>query len=374
MSLKPLSVYIHIPFCPSKCLYCDFTSQSGGEAYFDAYVAALRRHITTAAPDFAGYEVVTVFFGGGTPTVLSAAALGQILGEIKANFTMATNSFISVEANPETVDGAYLTALLNKGFNRLSLGVQSFDNRLLTAIGRAHDAQKAAQAVENAAKLAFDDINIDLIFALPFQTLADFDKTLNMALGLPITHISCYALTVEDSTPLAARQDLISAICDENDDRAMYTMAAQKLAAAGFEHYEISNWAKPGKKCCHNVGYWTGREYIGFGTAAHSFVRGKRFNTNPSLQAYIGGDFAPQSLEQIDHETAMSEFIILGLRLIDGISPQTFHKRFNQDIFAAFGGKIEALTKRGLIFVETDNIRLTNLGLDLSNQVFAEFI
>ena len=370
----PLSIYIHIPFCPTKCIYCDFLSFCGGGEHFAPYTAALCAHLAHAAEGLAGHEVQTVFFGGGTPTMLSAAGLQGILDSVRANCNLAADAVISTEANPETVDLAYLRAIRAAGFNRISLGVQSFDDRLLRAIGRIHSAARAAAAVKDAHAAGFDDINIDLIFALPYQTMSDFAASLDTAAALPITHISCYGLTVEDATPLAARRDLLAAMGDDELDRAMYHMAKERLAAAGFGHYEISNWAKEGRECKHNIGYWTGREYAGFGIGAHSFLGRRRFCNSMDLAAYCGGDFSAGQLEKVDIKAAKAEFVILGLRLTGGITGAEFARRFGHDIFAQYGGVFRKLAAQNLVVVEGDNIRLTARGLDLANTVFAEFV
>ena len=372
--IEPLSIYIHIPFCRRKCGYCDFLSFCDMEDIYEPYVEALCRDIATSAVNFTDYQVVTVFFGGGTPTVLAAAQLGRILEAVKDNYALAEGASISTEANPETVDMEYLVDLRQMGFNRISFGVQSFEDTMLANIDRIHTGEKAIEAVKQAAAAGFDDINIDLIFALPHQSISDFEKSLEIAPSLPITHISCYALTVEEGTPLAQNCKLMGAIPDETADRAMYHMATEKLVAAGFGHYEISNWAKPGRECLHNIGYWTGREYMGFGIGAHSLVKNSRFCKTDNLEEYIGGDFATIHLEDISRREAMAEFVILGLRLIDGIDAHGFKKGFDQDIFGVFGGQIKRFEQEGLLAISGDNIRLTKKGLDLPNLIFSEFL
>ena len=378
--MTPLSIYIHIPFCRAKCLYCDFLSYAETDcaAFFDSkvYVDAVCTHIAATAADFAGYEVVTVFFGGGTPTVLAAADLARILGVLHDKFAFSAETCVSIEANPETVDAAYLQALRHAGFSRISFGVQSFDDKHLQAIGRLHTAQRAAEAVHEAAAAGFEDINVDLMFALPHQTLADFAKCLDTAASLPITHISCYALTPEDGTPLADRPDLLDAICNEETDRAMYHLAAKKLAQAGFEHYEISNWARDGKNCRHNLGYWTGRQYVGYGAGAHSLIKGRRLANTADVQGYAAGDFTQTVLEQLDLDSEMAEFVILGLRLINGIRNDEFGRRFGRGLSLqdVFGDTFARLEQQGLVAVDGFGVRLTKAGLDLSNVVFAEFV
>jgi len=337
------------------------------------YVDALCADIAAAAPGFADYEVITVFFGGGTPTMLTSAQLRRVLDAVRSNYRLAGNATISTEANPETVDYAYLVQLRQAGFNRLSFGVQSFDAHDLSLLGRVHSPEKAADTVHQADRAGFADINIDLIFALPHQSLSDFGRTLDAAIGLPITHVSCYGLTVEDGTPLSRDAVLLAALPDEAADRAMYYIAKEMLAAHGFEHYEISNWAKPGFVCCHNWGYWTHREYMGFGIGAHGFVKKRRVCKTNDPEAYIGGDFTVTLLEEVDMATEMAEFMILGLRTISGIDVKDFAKRFGRDVFDVFGVQIKKFKERGLLEVSGAKVALTSLGLDLSNMVLSEF-
>ena len=373
-TMTPLSIYIHIPFCRSRCIYCDFLSFCNADDMMQPYVDALCADIVATAPEFADYEVVSVFFGGGTPTVLATAQLARIFDAVAANYHLAGDVSVTTEANPETVDFEYLARLHQSGFNRISFGVQSFDDRLLAAIGRAHSSAKAVDAVNMAAEAGFRDINVDLIYALPHQSPADFAAALDMAVKLPITHISCYAMTVEDDTPLAHNTVLLAAIPNEAADRQMYHMAKEVLASQGFTHYEISNWAKPGFTCRHNAGYWTHRQYMGFGVGAHSYVQKRRICKTNSLAAYIGGNFACKLLEEIDQPAEMAEFMILGLRLTQGIDIREFTKRFGRDIFDVFGSQLKKFTTQGLLCTNGTKIALTACGIDLSNMVFAEFL
>ena len=372
--MTPLSIYIHIPFCRAKCIYCDFLSFCDKNALMQPYIDALCTDIAAAAPDFANYEVVSVFFGGGTPTVLAAEQLGRIFGIVARNYCLASDVSVTTEANPETVDFPYLVQLHKTGFNRISFGVQSFDAKSLETIGRIHSPDKAVDAVNMAAKAGFEDINIDLIYALPEQSLTDFASTLDIAVKLPITHLSCYSLTAEDDTPLAKDMALLAAIPDEVKDRQMYHMAKEMLSAQGFSHYEISNWAKPGFSCRHNLGYWTHRQYMGFGVGAHSYVQKRRICKTNDLEAYIGGDFSCKLLEQVDKQAEMAEFMMLGLRLTQGIDAQEFAKRFSRDVFSVFAAQLERFTLQGLIEVKGDRIALTSHGIDISNTVFADFL
>jgi oxygen-independent coproporphyrinogen-3 oxidase len=371
---SPLSIYIHVPFCRRRCIYCDFLSFSGQDELIGDYVAALCADIAAFGANFRDYCVETVFFGGGTPSLLSIAQLDEILAALRRHFNLSPEVCISIEANPETVDKAYLAALRKLGFERLSFGVQSFNDGHLKAIGRLHRAKTAINAINSAHSVGFKDINIDLIFALPNQNLKDFKIDLEIAVSLPITHISCYALTIEDGTPLSANQTLLDTLPGENQDRAMYALAKQKLTEAGFAHYEISNWAKPGYKCRHNLGYWTGRQYLGLGLGASSYFNNKRFKKTDDLKAYISGDFGLILLETLSPQAQMAEFVILGLRLTGGISSKTFKDRFNQDIFTIHGHILNKFLNNNLLTQKGDKIALTAKGIDLSNTVFAEFL
>ena len=370
----PISVYVHIPFCKAKCNYCDFLSFYDKEPLYELYVDALCRDIYNSSKDLEDKQVQTIFFGGGTPTVLAYEHLGRIVETLKSLLTLSSAFNLSIEANPETVDLIYLENIKKIGFNRISFGVQSFDDKLLSRIGRIHSSNKAIKTIQSAKSAGFDDINIDLMFALPGQSLQDFANTLDTAISLAPTHISCYALTVEENTPLAQNKALMMALPDETLDRKMYYLAKDRLLRAGFIHYEISNWAKEGSICRHNLGYWTGREYIGFGAGAHSFINKQRYSKTNKIDEYILGDFSGHNIETITDFSEISEFVFLGLRLINGIDTIEFEKRFNKNIFSVFGEKFLNLSKQGLLIIDENIIRLTAYGIDLSNQVFSEFI
>ncbi|MCL2855369.1 MAG: radical SAM family heme chaperone HemW [Defluviitaleaceae bacterium] len=374
MSRKALSIYIHVPFCRSRCGYCDFLTLAGADGRTDDYVTALQKDIFQSRDEFADHQIETVFLGGGTPSLLSLLQLADILCALRNNFNLAQNCHMSIEANPDTVSEEYLQSLWMMGFRRISFGVQSFDDGLLELMGRLHDAEKACNAVRLAHKAGFDDISLDLIFALPHQTLENFDKSLETALNLPITHISCYALSVEDGTPLAANKALVDAIPDDMQDRDMYALAGKKLAQAGFKHYEISNWAKVGFECRHNLSYWIGQEYLGLGLGASSYFGGKRRKKTDCLDDYISGNLAFAHEEEIDKSTQMAEFALLGLRLTEGISLNGFKNRFGQDIFDVYGEALNKFMAQGLLAQKGDKIALTTKGLDLSNTVFCDFL
>ncbi|MCL2169818.1 MAG: radical SAM family heme chaperone HemW [Defluviitaleaceae bacterium] len=369
--MTDLSIYIHIPFCKSKCKYCDFLSEGIGDCPTHlgtvpgAYIDALCRDIITSAGDFADYRVVTVFFGGGTPSLLTPPQLERVVGCLWQHFNFASDCILSIEANPDAVD---IHGLIGARFKRVSFGVQSFNDAHLRAIGRRHSSWQAEAAVLEAYAVGLEDINIDLMFALPNQTLEDFGESLDIAINLPITHISCYALTIEEGTPMAGH------VTDENLDRQMYALAQKKLADAGFVHYEVSNWARPGRECVHNVGYWTGREYLGLGLGASSYFNNKRMKKTDNLDDYIGGNFEFELIEDLSVADQMSEYVILGLRMTRGISITGFESRFGEDIFEVFGKPIKRFLSAGLLTQNGDKIALTSRGMDLANTVYTEFL
>jgi len=344
------------------------------ESQFESYVATLCNEISNKAVELKHYEVVTIFFGGGTPTILPFSQLIKVLNTIKSNFNLSNDTIITIEVNPETVDKSYLKKLRQEGFSRISFGVQSFDDDLLKKIGRLHNAEKAKQVVKYAAEIGFKDISIDLIYSLPSQTLSEFENDLNTVVALPVTHISCYSLTIEEGTSLAQNSLLIKQLPNDDIDRKMYYLAMEKLADAGFGHYEISNWSKAGFECSHNIGYWTGRQYIGFGIGAHSFIGNQRVANTDSLSDYLAGNSKWVVLENIDKQTAMSEFMILGLRLIKGINIEEFKTLFSVSAYTVFGKQLTKLEQDGLIQISGNNIQLTSKGLDISNSVFVNFI
>ena len=371
---KDLSIYTHIPFCLKRCNYCDFLTFCGDDAHYEGYVAALCKDIADNSAQFAGHEVKTVFFGGGTPTCLSTKQLGAIISAITSHYKLSPATTISTEANPETITAPYAQALNALGIGRISIGVQTFDDETLRLIGRLHSRQRALDAIGAAHAAGFKDIGIDLIFSLPHQDEEAFARDLDIALSLPITHISTYSLTIEDNTPIAAMPALLAAMPSDKQDRRMYATAKERLQRGGFTQYEISNFAKAGFECRHNINYWTRGEYIGFGIGAHSFVGGVRFKRTDDLAAYIQGGFAPIILEEVDNTAAMSECMILGLRLTRGVNASDFNNEFGMGIHEAFGDIINGFIKQGLLAEEGGHIRLTSKGIDLSNTVFAAFI
>lgn len=387
-----MAAYVHIPFCVRKCLYCDFISYPGLTADVQqAYCAALLREIGQAA-DWAGRQgkpglsgpLRSVFVGGGTPTVLAPDLLTGILSALQACFGLDPAGEFTLEANPGTVTAASLAVIRQGGFNRISFGLQAAQPALLGRLGRIHGPGDFAASVKMAADAGFTAINADIMIGLPEQTLADVVETLQLVLSLPVDHVSFYSLILEDGTPLKtwceAHPDSLP---DEQLEREQYHLLRQLLKKEGFEHYEISNAARPGCRCRHNLVYWQGKAYYGFGVAAHSYLSGIRRSNTTDLNTYLGqfgpasgeGAFpAGQVEEVIDQREAEKEMLLLGLRLLEGVRYADFSQRFGADLRDRFGRQISQLTKRGLLESDPDGIRLSAAGLDLANQVFCEFV
>jgi oxygen-independent coproporphyrinogen-3 oxidase len=317
-----------------------------------------------------------VYFGGGTPTVLNEHDAARILRVIKNNYTMCRDAEITIEANPDTVPGGKLANLRRAGFNRLSVGVQTFDDNMLGKLGRTHTAEAAERVFAKARAAGFDNVGIDLMFALPSQTEDGWEADLMKAVSFSPEHISCYSLSVEDGTSLSKQSGL--GLPDEETDRRMYRKAKEILVENGYEHYEISNFAKPGYQSRHNNTYWTHGEYIGFGLGAHSFLEDTRFHNLTDLEGYTARDFTGGYVrvneQAVSGRGLISEFMILGLRMADGVSVAGFKRRFGRDIDELYPSQITKLLDGGLIVREGGLIRLTELGMDLANRVMAEFI
>ena len=379
-----MGLYIHIPFCQSKCIYCDFNSYSGCDALYGPYQAALYQEMSLVQSHLVQEDTLpicrTLYVGGGTPTALPAADLAQVIENARQTFAIAPDAEITVEANPGTVDAATLRQLGDAGVNRLSLGVQSLDDRLLRMLGRIHTAAQAVQAVCDARAAGLDNVNLDLIFGLPGQTLDGWQKDVQCALGLSPQHLSMYALTVEGGTPLATSIDAGSLPPPDDDLAAeMYEWAETVLERAGYTHYEISNWALPGYACRHNRVYWRNEPYIGLGAGAHSWRQGVRWSNRYVPAGYIAalneGQRPVESEEAIDRATEMGETMMMGLRLLrEGVSFARFERRFGVAMAEVYGCEIEGLVARGLLEQHSDGIRLTQQGHLLGNQVFVEFL
>lgn len=368
---KPaLGLYIHIPFCKAKCAYCDFYSLAHSEEKMDAYMAALLRHLEEVAPRAAGMQVDTVYFGGGTPSYLGAARLCRILQTVLRRYDVARDAEITLEANPDSAgDWKELRKLRRAGFNRLSLGVQSTDDALLRRIGRVHTYEQVQQAVTAARKAKFTDLSLDLIYGLPGQTMEDWQRTLADAVALGSEHLSCYGLKLEEGTSLwQQRQTLTLPDDDAQADMYLYTVAA--LGEMGYEQYEISNFAKPGKASRHNLKYWRMEEYAGFGPGAHSDFGGVRYGYVRDIDSYIAGRLVLSESETDSTLARDYEYVMLSLRTAAGIDRQTFEKRYRQR-FQPMETLFEQYEKAGLASRTEGGWRLTPKGFLVSNSIIA---
>lgn len=363
-------IYVHVPFCRRKCHYCAFYSKVGGESERSAYVDALIKEINLRGDNS---KVETIYFGGGTPTTLELEQLERIICAVHRNFNVDACAEITIEANPGTVDKNYLRGLRALGFNRLSLGVQSFDDSLLKILGRIHDSRVAIDTVE-LAKIFFANVSVDLMYGLPNQTLDNVRRDLEQVKRLDVQHVSIYGLEIEEGTRFYELDRACKLnLPDETICADMYDLITTTLPAQGYHRYEISNFAKETSESRHNIGYWTGKHYFGFGAGAHSFDGKLRTSNVRDVAAYISGT-APVIEEVVNRQVAMEEFCFLGLRMINGISAQIFSQRFGANIFDVFGVAIDKNIRHGLLTVDGDRIHLTARGLALGNEVFADFL
>ncbi len=363
-------LYIHIPFCIKKCRYCDFPSYSGLDKIFDKYIDA----VLVEAESYKGQRFDTVFIGGGTPTHLSATQISRLLGGLSNVFEFSKSCEFSCEANPGTVTEDKLRALRDGGVNRLSIGVQSFCDRELEIIGRIHDSKTALETIELSKKY-FDNINIDIMTALPGQTRESLMQTLDIAISAGVSHISCYSLILEKGTELEKMvQTGQIELSDDDDDRKMYALLCHKLEDAGYEHYEISNFAKEGCRCRHNLKYWNTEEYIGLGAAAHSFLGNKRFANTISVNEYILNPTEKSVETELTLEDKMGEYCMMSLRTADGISEKEFEKRFGKSFYEVYKNLPEKFIKIGLMKKNPHGYSLTPEGINVSNSIMCDFL
>ena len=374
----PLGIYVHIPFCRSKCSYCDFYSVTFRESkIWDDYLDAVCQHIREAGMLAPGYLVDTVYFGGGTPSLFGADALVQILRTIRKAFDVADSAEITFEANPDSVSDRLLKKLRSEGFNRVSLGVQCDDDQILKKLGRPHDYQQAVTAVQQIRKAGFKNLSLDLMFGLPGQTLQSWESTLEHVLSLKPEHISCYGLKVEEGTPLYDFRDL-SNLADDDAQADMYLAAVKLLRDYGYRQYEISNFCKKGNTSRHNLKYWTGGEYLGFGPNASSDFAGRRFSIIRDLQGYIDGIFnggqVLTDIQEIPERERAGEYLMLRLRTTAGLDPQEYESRYRLP-FAPLTKVLEHFKRQGLTQQTFDGRwNLTSEGFLLSNMVISDLL
>ncbi len=377
MADKSVGLYIHIPFCCSKCDYCDFYSLSGREHSMDDYQQALMAHIVETAPQARGYQVDTIYFGGGTPSYYGEKRLIELLHLLRRKFRVGKDAEVTLEGNPDSVDAKKLTALRRAGFNRLSLGMQSANDCELKSLGRPHTFVQVRDAVEAARKAKLKNVSLDLIYGLPGQTLKGWKETVEAALALEPEHLSCYGLTVEEGTPLARRVAAGEQLPDDDAQADCYLWTVERLDQAGFHQYEISNFARPGRQSRHNMKYWMGREYMGFGPGAHSDFGGCRYAFIRSLDGYIRGVMEGKPLlsesENIPTRERSKEYLMLRLRTSYGIEEWEYRRRYYMN-FDPLAAKLAEYEQLGLAERVERRWRLTPRGFLLSNQLIAELL
>lgn len=388
-----LALYLHLPFCDHKCAYCDFNSYAGLDHLIPRYVDSLVREIALWREAAAGWTVSTVFFGGGTPSLTPLPLLQRVFDAVAASFRLATDVEVTLEANPGTVDETYLCGLRSLGVNRLSLGVQSFDDTELQRLDRIHDAAQAVAAYEAARRAGFDNVNLDLIFGLEGQDLSGWRRNLARAVALSPEHLSLYALTVEPGTKLGRQvREGLAPEPDGDLQADMYEATVDTMSAAGYEQYEISNWSRPGRRCRHNLVYWRNEPYLGLGAGAHSRFLDRRFSVVRAPAAYIqriagAGGGRPAADEplaarfpHVAEETAVepavdaSDTLILGLRLNDGVDLAEFRQRFGASVDALHGPALAELEGWGILARRDGRLRLTDRGRLVSNEAFVRLL
>lgn len=377
---RNLELYIHIPFCVRKCLYCDFLSAPAGEGTRERYVEALLSEITGRSREYGDCLVTSIFFGGGTPSLLTGAQMKKLLGTVSGSFFLVPDAEITVEVNPGTVDPAGLSAYREAGVNRLSIGLQSADNEELSAIGRIHTWEQFLEAYRWAREAGFANVNVDMMSTLPGQTTESYCSSLRKVLALAPQpeHISAYSLILEEGTVLYDRyQAGLIHIPDEDADRRMYRETKRMLAEAGYGRYEISNYAKEGFECRHNCGYWQRKDYLGLGLGAASLVDNVRFKNGEDLEHYLRDPLGCREAEQrLSVTEQMEEYMLLGLRLTEGVWAEGFQAAFGRTLEEMYGAVIEKNERDGLLEYRDGGKRLvlTERGLDLANYVMAQFL
>lgn len=398
--MKSISIYIHIPFCVKKCQYCDFLSAPADSRAQKVYLRALKQEIREQAARYREYEVQTVFIGGGTPTAVPCENLCEVLKTVFTCYRVNPQAEISMEANPGTVTKEALLSYRKAGINRISIGLQSVDDGELKLLGRIHTYRDFLQTYRWAQEAGFTNINLDIMSALPGQSVENYKKTLETVLSLKPQHISAYSLIVEEGTPFYEKYGQESEklqttgekqpdLPSEEEEREMYALTEKLLVAAGYHRYEISNYALPGRECRHNRVYWKRGNYVGFGLGAASMVENVRFENTRKMQEYLaeyaGVPDAEQSLFESEHtfsknvhplsqQEQMEETMFLGLRLTEGVSKAEFHRQFGVSMEQIYGEVIQENIAQGLLADEAGYVCLTREGMDLSNYVMAQFL
>ena len=383
--MKRLGIYVHIPFCAKKCNYCDFYSLASGEDEKKNYIEALKMEIKEVSKKVStDYEVYTIYFGGGTPSIIKADYIKEVLDVIRTHFQLYKVDFypeITIECNPKTVDMEKLSIYKETGINRISLGLQSTDNDELKLLGRIHTYEDFLESYEMVRKSGFKNVNIDIMSAIPNQKIKTYEKSLNEIIKLNPEHISSYSLIIEEGTPFFKKYSenapLFKDLPSEDEDREMYALTSEKLDKSGYERYEISNYAKKGFYSRHNASYWDRVPYLGFGVGASSFFENERYKNMANLKEYIkkaGTEDIREEITKLNLNDAMSEFMFLGLRKTAGVSKSEFKNNFTFSIEKIFGKIIEKHIKNRLLLDDGGFLRLSDRGLDISNYVISEFL
>ncbi len=376
MKKENLGIYIHIPFCTKKCKYCDFASFDNKFDKEDLYIENLVKEIEFFQSN--NYIVDTIFIGGGTPSVLKEENILK-LGKVLEKFSFSEDIEFSVECNPCSITKNKFKAFKAIGVNRVSFGLQAYDDELLKIIGRVHSVSMFEDAFTTARQVGFDNINVDIIFNLPSQNVESFRNTLDKVTALNPEHISAYGLIIEEDTPF---YDMVESgeieMPDEDLDRDMYELCERYLSEEGYGKYEISNYAKDGKECRHNIKYWTRGNYIGFGLNSHSMIDNIRFNNTSNLNEYLKKDFYSTSCNldkmEVSKKEQIEETLFLGLRLTDGVDILKLENVFKIDFYDLFGGVVKKFESEKLLYIEDNILRLTKNGVSLSNYVLSEFL
>lgn len=374
-----IGLYIHIPFCQQKCLYCDFPSHANLAHLYKPYITALCQEISGLGGVLSGDVIDTIFIGGGTPTLLPKELLQQLLQQIKDSLILDPEIEFSIEANPGTVDREKLLVLRSGGINRISFGVQSFSDPLLLSIGRIHSASQAHDAIMMAQEIGFTNINVDLMYGLPGQTEVDLRDSIEEAIALNVTHISAYGLKVEEGTPFAVMEEAGTLLLpEETEDDAMYEVTTSLLPQGGFVRYEISNYGKAGYECRHNLKYWQYAPYLGVGAAAHSFWQGERLANTADVVTYIerlSNHQSPvETREVVAVDVGMAEYVFLALRTVDGLWIEKFNQYFKVDFFEYYRDVVSELVRKRLVVATDQQVYLTEVGMKYGNVVFRAFL
>lgn len=375
--MKKLGLYIHIPFCVKKCDYCDFLSAPATKQVQMVYMDTLQKEIKEKAGEYKDWCVDTVFIGGGTPTSVPYETIVRTMNTVKDVFFLDENCEITMECNPGTVTEESLMAYRAAGINRLSIGLQSAEDKLLKKLGRIHTYEQFLEALSMARNAGFSNINVDVMSALPGQSLLQYEDTLLKIIELGVEHISAYSLIVEEGTPFYKLYEADKLpLPDEETERQMYYRTEELLKEAGYERYEISNYAKKGYRCRHNIRYWERENYLGLGLGASSMIDNVRFKNTDWLDEYLLENkyMEKTDVQELSTNECMEEFMFLGLRMTEGVSKAKFKEVFGCDMEVIYGSTLIKLKEQGLIAEKDDRVFLTKYGLDVSNRVFVEFL